>query len=56
MATKLRTSIVASRDTELFGVGWGEHKLCHYKPEVPCNFYSFSIGDDYSFDTDVPNK
>jgi hypothetical protein len=56
MASKLKTSIVPTCDTELFGNGWGGHVLCNYQPDVPCHFCSFGIADDYSFDTDVANK
>lgn len=56
MATKLKTDVVPTCDIELFGIGWGGHVLCNYEPGVPCNFYSFGIADDYSFDTDVANK
>lgn len=38
MATKLKTGIVPTCDTELFGIGWGGHALCNYEPGVPCNF------------------
>lgn len=39
-----------------FGSGWGHHELCTLpRPSAPCFFYSFGIGNDYSFDVDLAN-
>lgn len=45
-------------DVTKFGDGWGAHILCNRAPapDQPCNFYSFGISTDYSFDTDLATR
>jgi hypothetical protein len=42
---------------QAFGSGNGAHTLCeNYVPQGSCQFYSFGISRDYSFDIDVAEK
>jgi hypothetical protein len=41
-------------EVQMFGSGWGKHALCKNKlKKGNCNFYSFGISNDYTFDTDL---
>lgn len=39
-----------------FGRGFGGHELCEDKLEKGCLFYSFGVGFDYSFDSDLGDR
>lgn len=40
-----------------FGTGYGKHTICNHPPQSNsgCNFVSFGIAKDYSFDTQIAN-
>jgi hypothetical protein len=38
-----------------YGSDWGQHMLCDYETKVACNFLSFGISYDYSFDSALYN-
>jgi hypothetical protein len=56
IAAQLQGRVTSSCLLALFGNEWGHHTLCDYKPAQPCQFYSFGISNDYSFDTDLARK
>jgi hypothetical protein len=43
-------------DTLMFGTQWGSHRLCNISFQGDCNFISFGISTDYSFDVDLAEK
>ena len=56
IAAQLQETVTSSCPLVRFGSEWGHHTLCNYKPAESCQFYSFGISNDYSFDTDLAQK
>jgi len=56
IAAQLQKTVTSSCKLSRFGSEWGHHTLCDYKPAKSCQFYSFGISNDYSFDTDLAQK
>lgn len=46
----------AGCNVKSFGSRWGGHALCEVPPSLPCNFISFGISKDYSFDEAVAKQ
>jgi len=54
-------NLVKSRPPELckievFGTGWGSHRLCHTSYQKGCYSISYGVSDDWTFDQDVVTR